>query len=146
VDFLVGEATGLETMYPPGSSPVQFHAYLHGSREECERFLKVDYYAEIPGIGIETFRAELTYSDKRDSYVMWCFSASQEEPAFMQGNFIGEDLIMVSEPWPMPWGLQRIRNTYRPLRDGGFQFISELWEPDGYAKYCTCTFAPQHIE
>jgi hypothetical protein len=140
LDFLLGEASGYETMYPPGGHPVQFVATYSAGREDCERFLKLDFFCDIPGYGIETFRAQITWSDSQQCYRMWIFSAYQEEPMLLKGDFEHKKLILISDPWPMPWGLQRMRCTLAPIDGGGMSYFAELWEPDGYAKYCTAMF------
>lgn len=140
LDFLLGEGSGLETLYPPGQPAVQFTAFYTASREECERFLKVDFFCEIPGIGIESFLALLTWSKAKNCYRMWIFSTANEEPMEMAGNFQGNELVMVSDPWNMPWGLQKMRSTFSAHESGGFTYLAELWEPDGYSKYCSATF------
>lgn len=119
---------------------MQFLANVVGQWETCERFVKIDFYADIPGIGPETFRAMLTFSESTDRYRMWVFAASQEEPVHLVGNFDGDRIAFVSDPTPMVWGMQRLRYTFNPLSDGSIELLGERWEPDGYAKYCTVTF------
>src|SRR2546429_9798579 len=108
LDFMLGEASGYETLYPPGGSPVYFVVSYSASCEDCERFLKIDLFCDIPGFGIETFRALLSWSNAKECYQMWIFSATQEEPMHLQGDFDNTRLVLVSDPWPMPWGLQRM--------------------------------------
>ena len=140
LDFMLGECGGAETLYPPGREPVHFEGHVAGSREDCERFLRIEFFADIPDIGIETFLALITYSERMHCYRLWIYAASQEEPLHMTGNFEGDSLVMVSDPSPMVWGLQRMRSTFTPLPDGGFKYMADLWEPDGYAKYCAAMF------
>jgi hypothetical protein len=142
LDFMLGELSGTETLYPPGKEPVQFDAHVCASREDCERFVKIDFFADIPSIGIESFLALVTYSEKMRCYRLWIFAASQEEPLHMTGDFEGDSLVMVSDPSPMLWGMQRMRSTFTPLLDGGFRYVADLWEPDGYTKYCSTEFKP----
>ena len=145
LEFMLGEASGLETLYPPESPPVQFQAYVMGSWEHCERFIKLDFFADIPGLGAETFRALITYSSTLKCYRMWAFSSSQEEPVHMTGEFDGSSLVFVSDPTNMIWGLQRLRYTFEPLGDDSVQMLGERWEPDGYAKYCTVLYRPTDV-
>ncbi|HSI72536.1 MAG TPA: hypothetical protein VK934_05125 [Fimbriimonas sp.] len=142
LEFLLGESCGLQTLYPPEGSPVQFTAHINGSWETCERFIKLDFFAEIPGLGAETFRALITYSDKLECYRLWAFASSQEEPVHMTGEFNGRKLVFVSDPTNMIWGLQRLRYTFTALRDGAVEMLGERWEPDGYAKYCSIVYRP----
>ncbi len=136
LDFMLGELVGVETLYPPGLAPIQFRAYFSGSREVCERFLNIDFFGQIPNVGVETFRAMITYSENLQSYRMWTFSASQEEPVYMVGNFDDTKLVFVSEPTPMVWGIQRLRYSLEPHRDGKVTVLGERWELDGYVPYC----------
>lgn len=138
--FLIGESSGIETLYPPERGPLQFQAFVTGAWETCERFVKLDYFAEIPEVGIETFRALITYSETQSCYRMWAFASSQEEPIHMKGDFQGSDLVFVSDPTPMIWGMQRLRFSFRPTFDGSVELLGERWEPDGYAKYCSVVF------
>lgn len=145
LEFLLGESNGLQTLYPPEAPPVQFEAYVVGSWEHCERFIKLDFFADIPGMGPETFRALITYSEKMDCYRMWAFSSSQEEPIHMTGEFVADQLIFVSDPTKMIWGLQRLRYTFVPGSDDSVQMLGERWEPDGYAKYCSVVYRPTDV-
>jgi hypothetical protein len=140
LEFLVGEFSGEQTLYPPGKRRVQYQAYCSGVREACERFTKLDVYASVPNYGITSFTAFLTYSQKKEAYEMWMFSSTSEEPLHMVGNFKGEQLVLVSDPWSMPWGLQRLRGTYTPELNGDFRYESELWEPDGYVLFRSGVF------
>jgi hypothetical protein len=135
LESLAGEYVGIQTLHPPGGRSVSYPASCTISREACERFVKVEFFAEMPGMGIESFSSFLGYSSAKDCYQMWQFSSSSEEPLHMAGNFKGDQLIMISEPWSMPWGLQRLRGTYTPLSHGSFEYLAELWEPDGYARF-----------
>jgi hypothetical protein len=140
LEFIIGDFVGTETLYPPESSPVHFTAHVSGQWEVCERFVKIDFFADIPGVGVETFRAMITYSEAKSAYRLWVFAASQEEPVHMEGGFEADRLIFVSDPTPMVWGMQRLRYTFTPHADGSIELLGERWEPDGYAKYCTVTF------
>jgi hypothetical protein len=145
LEFLLGETEGLETLYPPEGSPVQFKAVVVGAWESCERFVRLDFYADIPGIGVESFRAMITYSTVLSCYRMWAFASSQEEPMHLTGNFEGHGLVLVSDPTPMYWGLQRIRFTISPLADDTIELLGERWEPDGYKKYCSVVFRHSEV-
>jgi hypothetical protein len=143
LDFLLGNSRGHETLYPPGQPPVEFEAHVSCSREECERFLRCEFYAEIPNLGVESFLALITYSEKMHCYRMWAFASSQEDPMHMTGHFEDDKLVFVSDPSSMIWGLQRMRSTFTPLQDGSVDYQAELWEPEGYVRYCTVIFHKQ---
>lgn len=140
LEFLAGEYSGRQTLYPPGGKAVSYNAYCTISRESCERFVKIELYSEIPGIGIESFTAFVTYSARRGCYQMWLFSSSAEEPLHMTGDFRGDELVLISEPWRMPWGLQRLRGTFTPRSDSSFEYLTELWAPDGYTRFRQSAF------
>jgi len=140
LNFLIGESSGIQTLYPPESTPVQFKAFVTGSWEACERFVKLDYFAEIPEIGIESYRSMITFNETDSQYRMWIFASSQEEPMHLRGDFKGKDLVFVSDPTTMLWGMQRLRLTFRSGYDGTVELLGERWEPDGYAKYCSVVF------
>lgn len=140
LEFLAGEYTGTQTMQPPGGKAVSYEAVCTVSREVCERFLKIEFYAQIPEHGIETFTAFLTYSEKKNAYEMWLFSSAAEEPLHMTGDFKNRRLVMVSDPWLMSWGLQRIRGTFTAHPDGAFEYVTDLWEPDGYTRFRSTIF------
>ena len=143
VDFLIGESSGVSTLVAPEGLPVQFRSYLNVSREACERFLRLEYYGEIPNLGIESIHALLTYSVRHEAYQMWCFAASQEAPLVLTGNFEGETLVLLSEPADMIWGLQKMRLKYRPLTDGIVECVAELWTIDGFVPFYFATFSAQ---
>ncbi|HVT10904.1 MAG TPA: hypothetical protein VHE55_01450 [Fimbriimonadaceae bacterium] len=146
LEFLAGEYSGRQILYPPGGKSVSYDAYCTISREACERFVKVEFYAEIPEIGIESFTAFVTFSPRRGTYQMWLFSSSAEEPLHMTGDFRGRDLVLISEPWAMPWGLQRLRGTFTPRGNGDFEYLTELWTPDGYTRFRHSVFHRDSID
>jgi hypothetical protein len=140
LEFLVGDFSGEQTLFPPDGGRVDYRVHFSGSREVCDRFTKLEFYADIPTYGIESFTALLTYSHNKEAYESWLFSSSSEEPLHMSGNFKGDQLVLVSDPWSMPWGLQRLRGTFTPYENGDFRYESELWEPDGYVPFRTGTY------
>jgi hypothetical protein len=132
LEFLAGEYAGTQKLFPPQGKSVTYDVFCSITREACERFLKAEFFAEVPGIGTESFTALLTYSGDKSCYQMWLFSSMSEEPLHMTGEFLGNQLIMISDPWDMPWGLQRLRASFTPHSNGDFEYLTELWEPDGY--------------
>jgi hypothetical protein len=140
LNFLLGDSCGLETLYPPDGEPVQFTAHVSASWEACDRFVRLDFFGEIPGVGVESFRTLITFSETMDCYRFWLFASSQEEPVHAVGDFQGDDLVFITDPTRMVWGTQRLRFTFRPACDGSIELLGERWEPDGYAKYCSVVF------
>ncbi len=115
--------------------PVEFTGHLKVDREECERFLRMDFFGCIPMLGSESIQSMITYSEIENCYRMWSFASSQEEPMFFTGQFDGFSLVFVSEPTEMIWGPQRMRCTFTPLREGVVDYSAELWTIDGYIPY-----------
>ena len=145
LEFLLGESAGLQTLYPPEVQPVQFNAHVSAKWERCDRYVVMDFYADIPTVGPETFHAMITFSEERQCYRLWSFEASQEEPMYMEGHFESDQLILRSDPALMIWGFQRLRYTFTPYTDGSVEFLAERWEPDGYAKHSSVVFRPTDL-
>lgn len=144
LEFLVGDFAGEQTLFAPGEVVKRYNAVFRGRREACERFLEIDFFAEIPDIGMHSYSAFLTFSSSRLQYEMWLFSSTSEEPLHMVGDFDTRGrLVMVSDPWMMQWGLQRLRGTYIPEVEGRFDATIEIWEPDGYVLLRSTSFVAQ---
>lgn len=141
LDFLVGDSCGQGVLCPPGRLPVPFTGFMHVEREQCERYLRMDFFGQIPILGTESIHSMITYSEKHLCYRMWSFAASQEEPMLMRGDFEGDKLTFVSEPTEMVWGIERMRCTFTPLTDGIVDYCAELWTIDGYQPYFRATYA-----
>ncbi len=146
LEFLSGEYSGTQRLYPPEGKAVSYDAHCCISREACERFLKVEFIADVPDVGIESFTALATYSTSKACYQMWLFASTTEEPLHMAGNFKGRHLVMISDPWSMPWGLQRLRGTFTPMGEDSFEYVVELWEPEGYVVYKRSMFTRRHAD
>lgn len=144
LEFLIGEFAGLQTLFPPGGEAVRFEAAFTGMREACDRFVSCDYAACIPRYGDESFRAMITFNTKRRQFEMWMFSSSAEEPLVMTGNFDAGALVMVSEPWAMPWGLQRLRTTFSEVENEGVEIRTDLFEIEGWIPFRHTRFQRQH--
>lgn len=142
LDFLLGDGTGVETIYPADADAIHFKAFVSGSRETCDRFVRVDYFADIPRYGVESFRSLFTYSPESKCFRSWAFSTASSEPAVFSGGFENGSLVMVSDPCQTPWGLQRLRQSFTPLASGGYFYLTERWTLEGWAKYCSVTFLP----
>jgi hypothetical protein len=140
LDFLLGQFRGKETLYPPSGPAIHFNVHLTSDWEPCERFLKVDYYGEIPTLGRETFQARITYCESQRAYRMWVFNAAHEEPIHLKGDFDGDSLVFVSDPTAIVWGLHRLRYTFTPTEQG-YEAVGERWEPDGYVPHCSIEFS-----
>lgn len=140
LEFLLGEFSGLETLYSPDGLPVQFTSHVTGSWESCDRYFMLSFYGEIPGVGIESRRAMITYGADCNCYRMWFFESTHEDPMYMEGDFREGCLVMISDPTKILWGTHRLRYSFTPHLDGSVEFLAERWEPDGYAKHCSAIF------
>src|SRR5438094_246996 len=120
LDFLLGDGEGVETLYQPEGEVMHFKAFVSGSRESCDRYVRVDYFADMPTLGIDTYRLLLTYSEADGCFRSWAFSTRALEPAVFSGNFVDGSLVMLSEPFRMPYGLQRMRQSFSPIASGGY--------------------------
>ena len=141
LDFLIGESCGQGVLCPPGRLPVPFTGYMTVEREHCERFLRMDFFGQIPILGVESVHSLITYSRRMECYRMWCFATSQEDPMLMKGSFEGSKLTFVSDPMEMVWGIERMRCCFTELDEGVVDYSSELWTIDGYQPYSRATYA-----
>lgn len=141
LDFLIGDSSGQGVLCAPGRLPVPYTGYMHVEREQCERFLRMEFYGQIPILGTESIHSLVTYSRKLECYRMWSFAASQEEPMLMRGEFDGSRLVFVSDPVEMVWGIERMRCSFAALGEGTVDHCAELWTIDGYQPYFRATYA-----
>lgn len=145
LEFLVGESSGYQTLYPPGSDPVQYLAVCSITREQCDRFLELRFFASVPGFGPCSITALLGYSMSKGCYEMWLFSSGSEQPMHLSGDFQGDKLVLVSEPWNMSFGLQKFRITFSPFGES-VEYLSETWSLEGYQKFNSVIFGRQRVE
>lgn len=141
LDFLIGDSSGPGVLYPPGRVPVEFVGHLHVEREECERFLRIEFFGRVPMLGDESIHSLVTYSSKLDCFQMWSFASSQEQPMLLRGHFEDRSLIFVSDPTEMVWGAQRMRCTFTALAEGVVDYCADLWTIDGYTPYFRATYS-----
>lgn len=141
LDFLIGDSSGQGVLCPPGRFPVPYTGYMHVEREHCERFLRMEFFGQIPILGIESIHSLITYSRKMECYRMWSFASSHEEPMLMYGEFDGSKLVFVSDPVEMVWGIERMRCSFTALGEGIVDHSAELWTIDGYQPYFRATYA-----
>lgn len=125
--------------------PVPFSGYMHVEREECDRFMRMDFFGQIPFLGTESIHSLITYSDKHQCYRMWSFASSQEDPMLFRGNFSGDTLTFVSEPMEMVWGIERMRCSFCQITDGVVEYCAELWTIDGYQPYFRAVYSVSTI-
>jgi hypothetical protein len=139
LNFILGEHAGWETLYPPEGEPIHFRASVSGSREECERFVRIEFYGDLGSYGIESFLGLLSYSKSRGCYTMWMFGSSQEDPLFLTGDFTDGTLVLTSDVSTTFWGVERLRFSITPT-EGRIHLFGEIWRLDGWTKYCVATY------
>ncbi len=142
LDFLLGDGAGVVSRYEAGEASAHFKGFVSGSRESCDRYVRVDYFADVPTWGVDTHRSLFTYSPGSGCYKCWSFSTESAEPAIFTGQFDQGSLIMISEPYETPQGLQRLRQSFTPLASGGYFYLRERWNLEGWTKHCSVTFLP----
>lgn len=135
LDFLVGECSGPATVFPPGQDPIQFIGNFNATRESCDRYLRIEFYADVPILGRESAHVLMTYADECSCYKMWIFSSMREEPTVLYGEFRDDVLTFVGEPSKTIWGMQRMRCSLRRVADGVVDYCSEFWTIDGFVPY-----------
>jgi hypothetical protein len=141
LDFLIGEGVGPGILYPPGRPATQFTAHLRVEREHSERFIRMEFFAMIPGSGPELVHSLITYSGEHGCYRMWSYLQSAEEPMLMHGDFQGQKLVLISDPTQMRSGIQKLRCEFSPLGDEIIAYSAELWTIDGYIPYLQATYS-----
>jgi len=142
LDFLLGEGQGVEAMYQPDGEVLHYKAFVSGSRESCDRYVRVDYFADIPTLGVDTFRLLITYDEDNGCFRSWAFSTRALDPFICSGTFVDGSLVMLSEPVRMGNGLQKMRQSFSPIASGGFFYHCERWELDGWKSYISVSFLP----
>lgn len=135
LEFLIGECSGPGVIYHSGKLPVHFTGYLRGEREQCERYLRLDFFAMVPGVGPESVHSLTTFNEKLDCYEMWCFLGDSGEPMRLQGEMQGKKLVLVSDPTQMQSGMQKLRVTFSPRGENAIDFNAEAWTLDGYVPF-----------
>lgn len=135
LDFLIGDSCGSGTMFPPGKHPINYQGSIFGARESCERYLRLDFFGDLPMLGSESVHSLITYSRKEGCYKMWSFASSQEEPAEFAGEFRDGKLVFLSDPTDMMFGIQRVRVTFEPISEGLLNYSGDLWTMDGYVPF-----------
>lgn len=88
--FLIGEYHGLESLFPPGGGePIHFESHVCGTRELCMRFVCVEFFADIPGLGIATFCALLSFHVSSHQYRAWALCRLARRSPIDGGRFRG---------------------------------------------------------
>lgn len=141
LDFLIGEGMGPGIFYPPGRTATQFTGHLRVEREHSERFVRMEFFAMIPGCGPELVHSLITYSEELRCYRMWSYLQSAEDPMLMHGEFQGQKLVFLSDPTQMKSGIQKLRCEFSQVGEGIIEYCAELWTIDGYVPYLRATYS-----
>ncbi|MEA2553529.1 MAG: hypothetical protein QOJ65_1705 [Fimbriimonadaceae bacterium] len=136
LEFLIGEFTSWQTMFPAaGQAPVQFRSVIRAHREGCDRFLRIEQFSDVPGVGLISSTALYSFNTKERLYECYGFSSAHEEPLRFRGNWEGDKLVLVSCPVAGYAGLQRFRHTLTPRNEECWEFLEERWELSGYVRH-----------
>ena len=145
LDFLVGEFTSWQTLFPTtGAPPVQYRSVVRAEREGCDRFLRLEQFSDVPGIGLISTTALYSYNRRENLYECYGFSSAHEEPLRMRGGWQEDKLILVSEPVSGYSGLDRIRHTLIPKGEECWEFQEDRWNLSGFAKHVVGTYQLCH--
>jgi hypothetical protein len=141
LDFMVGEFSSWQTLWPTNKRPpVQYRSVVSAHREGCDRFLRLEQFSDVPGIGLVSSTALYTYNRRDAAYEAYGFCSALEEPLRFRGNWEGNRLVMVSNPVAGYGGLERFRQTLTPRGAERWDFLEERWEPEGYVKHILGTY------
>jgi hypothetical protein len=133
VEFLLGSWSGTnkmsfgdQTMDSPGT--VKSDLFLGG------RFVRSLHVYEIAGMKFEGCHM-LSYDTEKKKYVAWWFDQVSAQPMEMDGNFEGENkLVMVSKPTPMPgMGNVVFRSTWVKVSAQEVRFTLEQKDGDKWS-------------
>ena len=141
LEFLVGEFSAWLTMWPAnGKPPVQYRSVLRANREGCDRFLRMEQFSDVPGIGLVNSTALYTFNRRDATYDAYGFSSLHEEALRFKGNWEANRLILLSNPVAGYAGLERYRHSLRPAGEGGWDFLEERWDLNGYVRHIAGTY------
>lgn len=141
LEFLVGEFSSWQTLWPAGGKPpVQYRSVVRASREGCERFLRLEQFSDVPGLGFVSSTALFTFNRREAAFESYGFSSAHEEALRFRGNWEGASLVLVSKPVCGYGGLDRYRQILTPKGEERWDFVEERWEPSGYVKHIQGTY------
>lgn len=133
LSFLIGRFVGSQNLKLPGKEPFSFEFLCFGSRHEDERWLSVQFVAKVPGYGIESRHDFVTWDSSTERYRWVILGNMSSEPMLFVGDFVGDTLVMESQPWQSHWGEVRLKAKLRPLECGSWTF--DIYESDDSANF-----------
>lgn len=141
LDFLVGEFSSWQTLWPSGGKPsVQYRSVVRAHREGCDRFLRLEQFADVPGLGLVSSTVLYTFNRKEQAYESYGFSSAHEEAMRFRGGWEAGGLVLTSKPVSGYGGLERLRQTIIPRGAERWDFIEERWDLNGYVKHISGTY------
>ena len=141
LEFLVGEFSSWQTLWPANGKPsVQFRSVVRSYREGCDRFLRMEQFSDVPGIGQVSSTALYTFNRRDATYESYGFSSAHEEALRFKGNWEADRLVLTSNPVSGYGGLERFRHILIPHDRDRWDFIEERWELNGYVRHASGTF------
>jgi hypothetical protein len=141
LDFLVGEYSSWQTMWPAGDQPpVRYRSVVRAYREGCDRFLRMEQFADVPGVGLVSSTALYTFNRKEAAYESYGFSSAHEEALRFRGYWDRNSLILTSTPVAGYGGLDRFRHTIVQRGEDSWDFLEERWDLDGFVKHAQGTY------
>jgi hypothetical protein len=141
LDFLVGEFSSWQTLWPSnGKPPVQFRSVVSAHREGCDRFLRLEQFSDVPGLGAVSSTALYTFNRRDAAYESYGFSSAHEEALRFKGNWEANRLILISNPVAGYGGLERFRQIVVPRGEDRWDFTEERWELNGYVRHVVGTY------
>ncbi len=141
LEFLVGEFSSWQTLWPAnGKSPVQYRSVVRACREGCDRFLRLEQFSDVPGIGVVSTTALITFNRKDAAYESYGFSSAHEEALRFKGNWEADRLVLTSNPVAGYGGLERYKQIIVPRDRDRWDFIEERWELNGYVRHIAGTY------
>ena len=136
LDFLVGDFSSWQTLWPAlDRPPVQYRSVVRAYREGCDRFLRMEQFSDVPGLGLVSSTVLYTFNRRDAAYEAYGFSSAYEEALRFKGHWEANRLILTSNPTSGYAGLQRFRHTLVPRGEDRWDFLEERWELNGYVKH-----------
>jgi hypothetical protein len=141
LDFLVGEFSSWQTLWPANGRPtVQYRSVVRSFREGCDRFLRLEQYADVPHLGLVSSTLLYTFNRREAAYESYGFSSAHEEALRFRGGWEAGRLILTSNPICGYGGLERYRHTIFPKSAERWDFLEERWDLHGFVRHISGTY------
>ncbi|MBI1757194.1 MAG: hypothetical protein HYR64_08830 [Fimbriimonas ginsengisoli] len=140
LEFLVGDFTGIETLYPPGNGdPITLRSIISGEWDSRDRFMRLHFLGIIPD---RIYRSQLWIITAREAgdYGLWIFANDDHEPGMATGTIEDGSIVFTGQPRETEWGLQRFRFRYTREGTDTFSCLGEIWHPAGYRLFQSASY------